>query len=105
MKDVDDDAAEILRTLEQKVCLIAEDLDSCKLQSAANNVISISRIGNQYLNEKEPWNLIKTDKTKAANIFSVAARLVKALAIVSAPFVPFAAEQIWKTLNLPGICA
>ena len=102
LKDMDDDAAELLKILEQKVSLIAEDLDSCKLQSAANNVISVSRIGNQYLNEKEPWNLVKTDKTKAANIFSVAARLVKALAIVSAPFVPFAADQIWKTLNLHG---
>lgn len=102
LKDMDDDAAKLLKILEQKVSLIAEDLDSCKLQSAANNVISLSRIGNQYLNEKEPWNLVKTDKTKAANIFSVAARLVKALAIVSAPFVPFAADQIWKTLNLQG---
>jgi methionyl-tRNA synthetase len=102
LKDMDDDARKILKILEQKVSLIAEDLDSCKLQSAANNVISVSRIGNQYLNEKEPWNLLKTDKTKAANIFSVAARLVKALAIVSAPFVPFAADQLWKTLNLQG---
>jgi methionyl-tRNA synthetase len=102
LKDMDDDAVEILKILAQKVSLIAEDLYSCKLQSAANNVISVSRIGNQYLNEKEPWNLVKTDKTEAANIFSVAARLVKALAIVSAPFVPFAADQIWKTLNLQG---
>ena len=101
-KNIDDGATEILKILEQKVNLIAEDLDSCKLQPAANNVISISRIGNQYLNEKEPWNLIKTDKVKAANIFSVAARLVKASAIVSAPFIPFSAEEIWKTLNLPG---
>jgi methionyl-tRNA synthetase len=102
LKHMDDDAVEILKILAQKVSLIAEDLYSCKLQSAANNVISVSRIGNQYLNEKEPWNLVKTDKTEAANIFSVAARLVKALAIVSAPFVPFAADQIWKTLNLQG---
>jgi methionyl-tRNA synthetase len=100
--NIDDGATEILKILEQKVNLIAEDLDACKLQSAANNLIGISRIGNQYLNEKEPWNLIKTDKVKAANIFSVAARLVKALAIVSAPFIPLSAEEIWKTLNLPG---
>jgi methionyl-tRNA synthetase len=59
-------------------------------------------MGNQYLNEKEPWNLIKTDKSKTANIIYVAAQIVKALAIVSAPFIPFAAEELWKTLNLPG---
>jgi len=101
-KDLDPDAAKILRTLEEKVDSIAEEFEVCKLQAAANTVINISRIGNQYLNEKEPWKLIKTDRTKAANIFSVAAQLVKALAVVSAPFIPFAAEEIWKTLNLPG---
>jgi methionyl-tRNA synthetase len=101
-KNLDPDALQILKTLEQKLNLISEELDSCKLQSAANNTVSISRIGNQYLNEKEPWNLIKEDKAKAANIFSVAAQLVKASAIISAPFIPFAAEATWKTLNLPG---
>jgi methionyl-tRNA synthetase len=54
------------------------------------------------LNEKEPWNLLKKDRVKAANVLYVAAQFVKALAIVSAPFVPFTAEEIWKTLNLSG---
>jgi methionyl-tRNA synthetase len=32
----------------------------------------------------------------------VAAQIVKALAIISEPFIPFAAEELWKTLNLKG---
>ena len=99
---LDSDATKILKTLEEKVNSIAEEFEACRLQSAANTVISISRIGNQYLNDKEPWNLIKVDRAKAASIFSVAAQLVKALAIVSAPLIPFAAEEMWKTLDLPG---
>jgi len=98
----DEDAAQILKTLEEKTETIAREIEACKLQSAANTMISISRIGNQYLNEKEPWNLIKTDRKKAANVIYAAAQVVKALAIVSAPFVPVAAEEIWKTLNLSG---
>ena len=99
---LDSDAAKILKTLEEKVNSIAEEFEDCRLQSAANTVVSISRIGNQYLNDKEPWNLIKVDRAKAASIFSVAAQLVKALAIVSAPLIPFAAEEMWKTLDLSG---
>jgi methionyl-tRNA synthetase len=98
----DEDAAQILKTLEEKLDTIAREIEACRLQSAANTMISVSRIGNQYLNEKEPWNLIKEDRKAAANVFSAAAQLVKALAIASAPFVPVAAEKIWKTLNLPG---
>jgi methionyl-tRNA synthetase len=81
---------------------IGKEIEDCRLQSAANNVIDASRMGNQYLNEKEPWNLIKKDKSKTASIIYVAAQIVKALAIVSAPFIPFAAEELWKTLNLLG---
>jgi methionyl-tRNA synthetase len=92
----------ILSTLREKVETATQELEDAKLQSAANTLISISRIGNQYLNEHEPWNLIKTDKEKAAAILYVAAQIVKAIATVSAPFIPTTAEQLWQTLNLPG---
>ncbi len=99
---LDEDDKHILKTLKEKVETIAKEIESCKLQSATNTVVSISRMGNQYLNEKEPWNVIKKERGKAANTIYVAAQIVKALAIVSAPFIPFVAEELWKTLNLHG---
>ena len=101
-ESLDEGDKQILANLKEKVEMIADEIENCKLQSASNTVISISRMGNQYLNEKEPWNLIKKDRSKAANVIYVAAQIVKALAIVSAPFTPFVAEELWKTINLPG---
>jgi len=92
----------VLESIGEKVDAIAEELEESKLQAAANTLISLARSGNQYLNEKEPWNLLKTDKEKAATVLYVMAQVVKALAVVSAPFVPGTAEQIWQTLNLKG---
>jgi methionyl-tRNA synthetase len=99
---LDENDEHVLKTLEEKVQKIAEDIENCRLQSAVNSVVSLSRIGNQYLNEKEPWNTIKKDKSKAANTIHVAVQIVKALAIASAPFIPFAAEELWRVLNLHG---
>jgi methionyl-tRNA synthetase len=99
---LEEDDEKILEAIEEKVEMIAEEIEQCKLQSAANNLIGVSRIGNQYLNDKEPWNLIKKDKKRAANTIYVAAQIVKALSIVSAPFIPFAAEELWKILNMQG---
>jgi methionyl-tRNA synthetase len=99
---LEEDDKEILDATREKVETIAEEIEECKLQSAANDIISIGRMGNQYLNEKEPWNVIKKDKNKAGNILYVAAQIVKAINIVSAPFIPFAADELWKTLNLQG---
>jgi len=92
----------ILQIVKEKVNEIGNEIEQSKLQSAANTLISLSRVGNQYLNEKEPWNLIKTDPAKAANIFYVCAQIVKALAVTSSPFIPSSAEQLWQSLNLTG---
>jgi methionyl-tRNA synthetase len=45
---------------------------------------------------------MKTDKEKAGTIFYVAAQVVKACAMVSSPFIPQTAEQLWQTLQLSG---
>ena len=92
----------MLQAIKAKVQVAAQEIESSWLQSAVNTLIAISRIGNQYLNDKEPWNLMKTDKEKAATIFYVAAQIVKAITVVSAPFMPDTVEQLWQTLNLSG---
>jgi len=92
----------VLEQLKNKVNLMGMEIEKCRLQSATNILMIIGRMGNQYLNEKEPWNQIKRDVNKAANTIYVAAQIVKALTVVSAPFIPFTAEKLWKTLNLPG---
>ena len=98
--DKDDEA--IMQTIKEKIDAAAQEIEASKLLSAVNTLVSVSRIGNQYLNTKEPWNLMKTDKEKAATIFYVAAQVVKAATVVSSPFIPDTAEQLWQTLNLPG---
>ena len=98
--DKDDEA--VLQVLKEKVAQAAKEIEDSWLQSAANTLISISRIGNQYLNTKEPWNLMKTDKERAGTIFYVAAQVVKAIVVVSEPFMPRTAQQLWQTLNLSG---
>jgi methionyl-tRNA synthetase len=92
----------ILQSIREKVQEMRHEIEGSKLQSAANTLISLSRVGNQFLNEKEPWNLFKSDPTKAANIFYICAQIVKALAVTSAPFIPSSAERLWQSLNLTG---
>jgi methionyl-tRNA synthetase len=98
--DKDDEA--VLQAIKEKVEQAAKEIEDSWLQSASNTLIGISRIGNQYLNTKEPWNLMKTDEERAGTIFYVATQVVKAIAVVSEPFMPQTAQQLWQTLNLEG---
>jgi methionyl-tRNA synthetase len=92
----------VLHAIKEKVEETAQEFQETKLQSAANTLISIGRVGNQYLNEKEPWKLVKTDREKAATVLYVTAQVVKAITVVSAPFIPTTAEKLWQILNLDG---
>jgi methionyl-tRNA synthetase len=77
-------------------------MEAFKLQEALRYAISLAHLGNRYFNEKEPWKTIKTDRQQSANTLYVAAQLVKQLAIILEPFIPFTTEKLWTLLNLPG---
>ena len=101
-ENLDADDEEVLEEIKREVDSVASYIEACKLQEALRRVIGLARVGNQYLNRKEPWKLFKTAPQKAANVLYVATQIVKAIAIISAPFIPFTAEKIWKQLNLEG---
>ncbi len=92
----------VLQAIKERVETAAQEFEESKLQSVANTLIGIGRIGNQYLNEKEPWKLVKRDREKAATVLYVTTQVVKAITVVSAPLMPATADRLWCTLNLKG---
>ena len=92
----------VLEEAKEIVNKTAERMEIFKLQEALRYAISLSHLGNRYFNEKEPWKTIKTNRQQSANSLYVAAQIVKQLAIILEPFIPFTAEKLWKLLNLPG---
>jgi methionyl-tRNA synthetase len=99
---LDEKDKEVLEEAKEIVNKTAERMETFKLQEALRYAISLSHLGNRYFNEKEPWKIIKTDRQQSANTLYVAAQIVKQLAIILEPFIPFTAEKLWKLLNLPG---
>jgi len=80
----------------------AELLDQFRFKDALEAVLALSRKGNVYLSRREPWHTVKTDRAAAATVLNVSAQVVKALAVLIAPFLPETADRIWETLNQPG---
>ena len=99
---LDEQDKRALQSARRTVEKIAQLLEGFKLQAALNAVISLSHLGNRYLNEKEPWKTIKNNPQSAANTLYVGIQIVKILAITLEPFTPFTAENLWQLLNLPG---
>ncbi len=98
---LDDLDNKTLDAIKNKVNSVSEALSKFQLQAALREAIDLSRIGNRYLNEKKPWEKIKTNPEIAANTLYVSAQIVKALSIILEPFIPITAKRIRKLLNLP----
>ena len=78
------------------------ELEAFRLKSALRAIVEVAREGNRYLNEREPWRLVKEDPDQAKTVLYVAAQLTKALAVLLAPFIPSSAQRLWELLGLEG---
>ena len=98
--ELDERDEAIKNEIEQASRKISELLDHFQLRSGLAAAIELARKGNQYLSEREPWHLIKTDRTKTATTLYLAAQLVATLEILIAPFLPETSLRIREQLNL-----
>ncbi|XP_042241222.1 methionine--tRNA ligase, cytoplasmic-like isoform X2 [Homarus americanus] len=69
-------------------------------------ILSITRIGNQYIQEHEPYKLIKPnrsaeDKERGATVTAIAINIVALVSIILDPYMPETSERIKVFLNLP----
>jgi len=69
-------------------------MDEISLKDGLKQVMAISKLGNQFFQEKEPW------KTKDKDALITLINIVKDLAILIEPFLPKTAESIFKQLNI-----
>jgi len=82
---------------------ISESIETYRFREALSLVMDLSRAGNKYLGDAEPWKLIKTNPERVKTILYLASQLVANLAVVMEPFLPFTSAKILKILNLPSL--
>ena len=61
--------------------------------------MNLAQYGNVYFDHNQPWMLLKTDKERCGTVLHICLRLVQALAVCMAPYLPFSSEHIWKMLG------
>ena len=82
---------------------IEKNIECYKFREALKDLIELSRVGNKYLADTEPWKLIKTDENRVKTILNVALQLTANLSALMEPFLPFSAEKLRNILNIEKI--
>jgi len=89
-----------LDSIKKEIKNTTELLDDIQLKDALKNIMHISRLGNQYFQETEPWKTIKDNKAKAETCLALCINIAKDLAIMIKPYLPKTSEKIFKQLNI-----
>ncbi|GJQ11773.1 hypothetical protein GpartN1_g3564.t1 [Galdieria partita] len=91
IQQVDDELQNYLQTMEK-----------VSLKNGLRIAMTISRLGNVYLQETSPWKLIKSDKKRAATVLLVAVNICRLLAVILEPFMGAVfSRKIFAQLNIP----
>ena len=98
LNDID---LEVLKKTYDYPKLISESLDNFKFRQAVSLLIDLSRLGNKYLADEEPWKLYKSGELeRVKQIMFVSLQVCGMLAILSQPFLPNASKKIKEIINL-----
>jgi len=74
-----------------------------KLKEALKEIMQLSKLGNHYFQEQEPWRTATEDPRLAAETIYNLTNLIKDISILVYPFMPGVAENIQKQLNLKDL--
>lgn len=96
LKKEDEDIIEKIENIHREV---GENLEKCEFKKGLKKAMSLAHLGNVYFNNMQPWHLIKTDKNRCATVLHVCLKIVQALAISMAPYLPFSSDKIWHMLG------
>jgi methionyl-tRNA synthetase len=87
---------------ESAVQQVQKHIEACQYNQALEKIWRlILDPTNQYADRKEPWKLVKTDKTAASHVLYDIVEQLRIAAILLKPFLPCTARTIYRSFNFP----
>lgn len=77
-----------------------QHLRGMEFRKAVQALRRLWSLGNGYLDERAPWNLLKEDRDAAAMVLRTAVNLCRVFAVAAWPIIPFTAETVFDALRL-----
>lgn len=81
---------------------VAADIEAARFKSALGRIMEAFRECNRYIDTRAPWTSRKTDMVRTATTIHTCIQAVRTLGVLLDPFLPFAAEKIRASLNIPA---
>lgn len=81
----------------------SQSLEKHRFKEALKHIMNISQKGNVLLQQSEPWKYLNhsdhEDRILSLSGLAYAWKIMRGLAIVTRPFMPFQSEQLWEMMG------
>eukprot|EP00873_Tetraselmis_striata_P020356 jgi/Tetstr1/440620/TSEL_028930.t1 len=92
--------AELSGRVAELVEQYVEAMEACKIRAACGLAMAVSKAGNAFFQETQPWVVFKSDPAHCGTLIAGCIGLVRVLATLLAPFMPSIAKRIAAQLGL-----
>jgi len=99
---LDDLDKKALKKIEETLNEVDKSLENCNFKKGLRAAMNLAKYGNFYFDQKQPWTLVKNDKEYCGTVLHICLKIVNALAVMMAPYLPFSSEKIWNILGHDG---
>ncbi len=89
-----------LDQVDSEIKTYVELMEKIKIRDGLRQIMHISKLGNQYFQENQPWKVVKEDESECSVILYVCLELIRKLAIIIEPYLPQVSKDIFGQLNL-----
>ncbi|MEE8337430.1 MAG: methionine--tRNA ligase [Dehalococcoidia bacterium] len=92
----------LLAAVDEAFTTVGEEIEAVRLRAALAAAMNVAQLTNRYLDEREPWATVKTDRESAAETLYTAINVVSGLATLLQPFLPFTSPRAWAFAGNSG---
>jgi methionyl-tRNA synthetase len=92
----------ILSTARGAFVRVGRLIEGCHFKDALREVMAVAAEANRYLDEAAPWKTLKADRQRTGTSVYVILSVINMLKVLTAPFLPFSAQQLHEMLGFEG---
>ena len=100
--DLDEVSKGLLGEAQQRFDEAATYLEAVRLRQALQSSMALAQAANRYLDQKEPWRAVRTDKQDAARTLWTTLSVINCLKTTMYPFLPFSSQKLHGMLGFEG---
>ena len=100
--ELDDEDHAALASCADVLGKVSRSIDSRHFRRGLYEAMELARVGNRYLDARQPWASRLSDRARTATTLNVACNIISTLRTVWYPFLPFTSAKMHDALGFDG---